>query len=229
MLALTPCLLVSPASAANFLAPGATRFDLVVFDEASQIRVAEAIGAMGRGSAAVIVGDSRQMPPTTIMQASHEVNEDPADTPVPEDMDSILSEAVESGVPQCWLSWHYRSQDETLIAFSNRYYYDNKLSSLPSPWHDGTAGIHWRRVDGRFDRAGTRTNEVEAREIVDTSSETADPRTRDDSIGVVVQHPAAGPDPEPAGERRPMITGGCPTWRSRFVKNLENVQGDERT
>ena len=233
VLALTPCLLVSPASAANFLAPGATRFDLVVFDEASQIRVAEAIGAMGRGSAAVIVGDSRQMPPTTIMQASHEVNEDPADTPVPEDMDSILSEAVESGVPQCWLSWHYRSQDETLIAFSNRYYYDNKLSSLPSPGHDGTAGIHWRRVDGRFDRAGTRTNEVEAREIVDDIlRRLRDPRTRDDSIGVVTfniqQRDLILNLLEESGD--PMITERLSADLAEpiFVKNLENVQGDER-
>ncbi|HEY0700752.1 MAG TPA: AAA domain-containing protein, partial [Micromonospora sp.] len=124
VLALTPCVLVSPASAATFLAPDATRFDLVVFDEASQIRVAEAVGAMGRGRSAVIVGDSRQMPPTAIMQVSQDGEEAPYDDedlggPVPEDLESILSEAVESGLPQQWLSWHYRSRDESLIAFSN--------------------------------------------------------------------------------------------------------------
>jgi hypothetical protein len=134
VLALTPCVLVSPASAATFLAPDAARFDLVVFDEASQIRVAEAIGAMGRGNAAVIVGDSKQMPPTTVMQAAHGTDDGSGVSDevaiVPEDLDSILSESVESLLPRHGLTWHYRSQDESLIVFSNRHYYDNELSSL---------------------------------------------------------------------------------------------------
>ncbi len=161
ILALTPCVLVSPASAAFFLAPGAATFDLVVFDEASQIRVAEAIGAMGRGRATVIVGDSKQMPPSSIMQGSHEGDYDAAPVldvdgepvVVPEDLDSILSEAVESGIPQRWLSWHYRSRDEALIAFSNRFYYDGKLSSLPAPATGGTAG-HRLAATGRPVRPG---------------------------------------------------------------------------
>ncbi|HKD98448.1 MAG TPA: DUF4011 domain-containing protein, partial [Micromonosporaceae bacterium] len=188
ILSLTPCVLVSPGSAANFLAPDAARFDIVVFDEASQIRVAEAIGAIGRGRSVVVVGDSKQMPPTNIMQASH-YNEDepPDDGPVPEDLDSILSESVESGLPQRWLSWHYRSQDESLIAFSNRYYYENKLSSLPSPGHGGSiAGVSWRRVNGVFDRGASRTNEVEATAVVaEIARRLRDPETADGSIGVV--------------------------------------------
>ncbi|MEU4641055.1 DUF4011 domain-containing protein [Micromonospora sp. NPDC023814] len=234
VLALTPCVLVSPASAANFLAPGSQRFDLVIFDEASQIRVAEAIGAMGRGSAVVVVGDSRQMPPTSIMQASHTVDDvNEGDAPVPEDLESILSEAVESGLPQRWLSWHYRSHDESLIAFSNRYYYDNKLSSLPSPGASSSAGITWRRVNGQYERGGSRTNDVEARAILaDITRRLHDPATAGQSIGVVtfniqqrdlilnlledstdpiIQEHLSGAVPEPI-----------------FVKNLENVQGDER-
>ncbi|HEX6968096.1 MAG TPA: DUF4011 domain-containing protein [Micromonosporaceae bacterium] len=235
ILALTPCVMVSPASAANFLAPGAARFDLVVFDEASQIRVAEAIGAMGRGRSTVIVGDSRQMPPTTMMQASHSGDDDlPVDDgPVPEDLESILSEAVESGLPQHWLSWHYRSRDESLIAFSNRYYYDGKLSSLPSPGSGGSAGISWRRVAGRFDRGGTRTNPVEARAVVDEIvRRLSDPATADQSLGVVTFNV----------QQRDLILNlleesNHPLVRDRlaadaadpiFVKNLENVQGDER-
>jgi hypothetical protein len=234
VLALTPCVLVSPASAATFLAPDAARFDLVIFDEASQIRVAEAIGAMGRGKSVIVVGDSKQMPPTNIMQASHAVDEGGEDEgPVPEDLESILSEAVESGLPQRWLSWHYRSQDESLIAFSNRYYYDNKLSTLPSPGVERAAGVTWRRVDGRFDRGASRTNEVEAKAVVAEitrllhASVTATP-----SIGVVTFNI----------QQRDLILNLLedstdPVIRAQlseaaaepiFVKNLENVQGDER-
>ncbi|MEU8209408.1 DUF4011 domain-containing protein [Micromonospora sp. NPDC049044] len=234
VLALTPCVLVSPASAANFLAPGSQRFDLVIFDEASQIRVAEAIGAMGRGSAVVVVGDSRQMPPSSIMQANHTVDEvDDGNGPVPEDLESILSEAVESGLPQRWLSWHYRSHDESLIAFSNRYYYDNKLSSLPSPGAASSAGVSWRRVDGQYDRGGSRTNEVEARAILaEITRRLHEPATANHSIGVVTFNI----------QQRDLILNLLeestdPIIREQlsgavaepiFVKNLENVQGDER-
>ncbi|MFI7492722.1 DUF4011 domain-containing protein [Micromonospora echinaurantiaca] len=234
VLALTPCVLVSPASAANFLAPGSQRFDLVIFDEASQIRVAEAIGAMGRGSAVVVVGDSRQMPPTSIMQASHTPDEvDDGDGPVLEDLESILSEAVESGLPQRWLSWHYRSHDESLIAFSNRYYYDNKLSSLPSPGASSSAGITWRRVDGQYDRGGSRTNEVEARAILaDITRRLHDPATAGQSIGVVTfniqQRDLILNLLEDSTDPliREHLSGAVP--EPIFVKNLENVQGDER-
>ncbi|MEU8082368.1 DUF4011 domain-containing protein [Micromonospora sp. NPDC049101] len=234
VLALTPCVLVSPASAANFLAPGSQRFDLVIFDEASQIRVAEAIGAMGRGSAVVVVGDSRQMPPSSIMQASHAVDEvDEGDGPVLEDLESILSETVESGLPQRWLSWHYRSHDETLIAFSNRYYYDNKLSSLPSPGAASSAGVTWRRVDGQYDRGGSRTNEVEARAILaDITRRLHDPATATQSVGVVTfniqQRDLILNLLEESTDPiiREHLSGAVP--EPIFVKNLENVQGDER-
>ncbi|RKN47727.1 DUF4011 domain-containing protein [Micromonospora endolithica] len=234
VLALTPCVLVSPASAANFLAPGSRRFDLVIFDEASQIRVAEAVGAMGRGSAVVVVGDSRQMPPSSIMQASHATDDVPDDTgPVPEDLESILGEAVESGLPQRWLSWHYRSHDESLIAFSNRYYYDSKLSSLPSPGAGDTAGITWHRVDGQYDRGGARTNEVEARAILaDITRRLHDPATAGQSIGVVTFNiqqrdlilNLLEDDADPI--LREHLSGAVA--EPVFVKNLENVQGDER-
>ncbi|GAA1614333.1 DUF4011 domain-containing protein [Actinoplanes couchii] len=234
ILTLTPCVLVSPASAATFLAPDAARFDIVIFDEASQIRVPEAIGAMGRGRSAVIVGDSRQMPPTSIMQASGGDDEHTAeDEPIPEDLDSILSEAVESGLPQRWLTWHYRSHDESLIAFSNRYYYDNKLSSMPSPGVAETAGVQWRRVNGRYDRGASRTNDVEAREIVmEISRRLRAPTTRASSIGVVTFNlPQRDLILNMLEETTdPLIRDRMSDGRPEpiFVKNLENVQGDER-
>ncbi|GAA1799530.1 DUF4011 domain-containing protein [Planosporangium flavigriseum] len=232
VLALTPCVLVSPASAANFLAPDAARFDLVVFDEASQIRVAEAIGAMGRGKAVVVVGDSRQMPPSAVMQAS--AGEETAGDSCPvEDLESILNEAVESGLPQRWLTWHYRSRDESLIAFSNRYYYDGRLSSLPSPGASGTAGIGWRRVDGHFDRGASRTNEVEARAVVEEiAARLRDPATAGDSIGVVTfniqQRDLILNLLEESSDRLIQKKMSPAEAEPIFVKNLENVQGDER-
>lgn len=241
--ALTPCLLTSPVSVANLLEPGGLTFDLVVFDEASQIRVAQAIGAMGRARSVVVVGDSKQMPPTSVMQALNTedgtaVPDDPDDpdaTAVPDDLDSILTECVESGLPREWLIWHYRSTDESLIAFSNAYYYDSKLASLPSPGSDGTTGIFWRRVDGRFDRGtrASRTNPVEANAVVEEISRLlTDPRTASHSIGVVTfniqQRDLLLNMLEDGQDERILQAFARADGEPLFVKNLENVQGDER-
>src|SRR5918994_938959 len=172
-----PCVLVSPDSVARFFPAAARQFDLVVFDEASQIRVADAVGALGRATAAVVVGDSKQMPPTSFAEPSS-VSDDAADlaeTAV-EDEESILSECVQARVPRQWLSWHYRRQGASLIAFSNAQYYGNRLSSFPAPTHgrpssepDGR-GVSLVRVPGTFHRSGAgrllRTNPIEAKAIV---------------------------------------------------------------
>src|SRR3954447_24191759 len=172
-----PCVLVSPDSVARFFPAVSGLFDLVVFDEASQIRVADAVGALGRARAAVVVGDSKQMPPTSFAEPSSVSDDagDLAETAV-EDEESILSECVQARVPRQWLSWHYRSQDESLIAFSNAQYYGNRLSSFPAPTHgrpssepDGR-GVSLVRVPGTFHRSGAgrllRTNPIEAKAIV---------------------------------------------------------------
>jgi hypothetical protein len=239
ILAATPCFFVSPASLAQYVPPGAVTFDLVVFDEASQVTVAQAIGALGRGRSAVIVGDSQQMPPTSVGKAKHGESDvdddDEADTV--EDLESILSEAVESGLPRVWLSWHYRSQDESLIAFSNAHYYEDRLASLPAPGGDATSGLELRRVQGHFNREDSRrehrTNRVEAEAIVAEIREIlADPRRSDQSIGVVTFN----------SQQRDLVLNlledcGDPLVERQlredaregiFVKNLENVQGDER-
>lgn len=230
---LTPCFLMSPASVANFLEPGSMTFDILVFDEASQIRVAQAIGAMGRARSVVVVGDSKQMPPTSVMEAAHA---DESDNPVvPEDLDSILAECVESGLPRESLTWHYRSTDESLISFSNSHYYDNKLASLPSPGGDSDTGISWRRVDGRFDRGAkaTRTNLIEAQAIVTEISRLLwAPRTQHRSIGVVTfnvqQRDHLLNLVEESTDERVQASLNREDGEALFVKNLENVQGDER-
>lgn len=243
ILAVAPCFFVSPASLATFVPPDSVRFDIVVFDEASQVTVDQAMGALGRGRSAVIVGDSKQMPPTRIGKTtggSGDGVDDADDDGDPmagiDDLESILSEAVESGLPQVWLSWHYRSQDESLISFSNDHYYEGKLSSLPSPGHVPGAGVRVRRVDGQFIRdkkdGPLRTNPVEAEAIVESIVRRVnDPLTGDESIGVVTfnmqQRNLIMDLLEQCGDglvQKRLVPGSD----GIFVKNLENVQGDER-
>ncbi|WP_205408227.1 DUF4011 domain-containing protein [Actinomyces mediterranea] len=236
---LTPCVLVSPDSVARFFPPERQDFDLVVFDEASQITVASAIGAMGRGRAIVVCGDSKQMPPTSFAELTRDDEDD--DRPV--DEESILSECVAAHVPRKWLMWHYRSQDESLIAFSNTRYYQGKLFSFPSPI-SGTVnhapegfGVSMRRVNGHFlrsiprgeSRRLFRTNPVEAQAIVDEIRHRFDRRPAP-SLGVVtfniqqrdlIEHKLRELDD-------PNITASLESDDGIFVKNLENVQGDER-
>ncbi|HEY4627081.1 MAG TPA: AAA domain-containing protein, partial [Blastococcus sp.] len=248
--AVMPCVLVSPDSVARFFPAAAGLFDLVVFDEASQIRVADAIGALGRARAAVVVGDSKQMPPTSFLEptASSEDSVEFLDIAV-EDEESILSECVQARVPRQWLSWHYRSQDESLIAFSNAQYYENRLSSFPAPTHgrassepDGR-GVSLVRVPGTFHRSGAgrllRTNPIEAKAIV------AEIRRRFDavpkygegsdvvpSIGVVTFNAQQRSYIETllrdADDDRLAAALDRADGEGLFVKNLENVQGDER-
>ncbi|EMR00488.1 DUF4011 domain-containing protein [Paeniglutamicibacter gangotriensis] len=235
-----PCVLVSPDSAARFFPPRAGEFDIVVFDEASQIRVADAIGTLGRAKSAVIVGDSKQMPPSSFAEVSVDPGDDSDAELLVADEESILSEAVMARVDRRWLSWHYRSQDESLIAFSNKHYYDGKLSSFPSPRNGSAAregyGISLIRVHGTFHRTGTagvlRTNPVEAGQIVEEIKKRFDasPATFP-SIGVVTFN----------APQRDLIEGLLRDHEDErlgaaletdleglFVKNLDNVQGDER-
>ena len=235
----TPCFFVSPTSLAQFVPPGTVTFDVVVFDEASQVTVPQAVGALGRGRSGVIVGDSQQMPPTAVGKATAGDGDDVLDDEevVPEDLDSLLSEAVESGIPRQWLSWHYRSQDESLIAFSNEKYYEGRLASLPTPGGDESLGVEWRRVQGHFNRENTkqrqRTNLVEAEAIVgEVRRRLANAHTANESIGIVTFNTQQQTlvrdlleecrDPLVAEQLREDKEDGL------FVKNLENVQGDER-
>ena len=234
---IVPVFLMSPGSVAHFLDASSIDFDLVVFDEASQIRVPQAIGAMGRGKAVIVVGDSKQMPPTRIMQVDATADDNSpsgaGEELVVEDLESILSEAVESGLPQLWLSWHYRSQDESLIAFSNSTYYDNKLVSLPSPRTNDGSGLSLRRVDGEFARGAARTNEVEALAIVaEIADRLRDPATKHESIGVVCfniqQRDLILDKLEDSTDLLVQRALTAEPGLDLFVKNLENVQGDER-
>ncbi|MHC5040220.1 MAG: DUF4011 domain-containing protein, partial [Planctomycetota bacterium] len=182
---LKPCLLMSPMSVAQFLEPGHSPFDLVVFDEASQIPVWDAVGAIARGSQAVIVGDPKQLPPTSFFQRG-DVEEEVEDEEIVEDLESILDDCIASGIPWIHLDWHYRSRHESLIAFSNAHYYENRLFTFPSPRKDGL-GVSWHPVpDGVYDKGRSRTNRKEADAIArEILRRLRDPFLSKFSIGVV--------------------------------------------
>lgn len=234
--AIMPCTLMSPDSVARFFPAKPGLFDIVVFDEASQVRVADAVGAMGRSRSVVVVGDSKQMPPTSFAEVGAADDDEDVAPDAVVDEESILTECVQSQVPRQWLSWHYRSQDEALIAFSNQNYYEGRLASFPAPQASGSGhGVSLVRVDGVFERSGKgktlRTNRVEAERIV------ADIRQRfalspavAPSLGVVTfnaqQRDLIENLLRDAGDDR--LVAALDEPDGLFVKNLENVQGDER-
>ena len=123
-----PCMLMSPLSVAQFIDTDADKFDLIVFDEASQMPTYEAVGAIARGKNVIIVGDPKQMPPTSFFSVNT-IDEDNIEM---EDLESILDDCLALSIPSKYLLWHYRSKHESLIAFSNSEYYDNKLMTFPS-------------------------------------------------------------------------------------------------
>ncbi len=233
---LKSCFLMSPLSVAQYL-PAGTRFDLVVFDEASQIGTHDAIGAVARGDQVVVVGDSRQLPPTAFFQRATEDEEALPDENDVTELESVLEEAQAKGLPQQMLGWHYRSRHDALIAFSNRHYYEDRLFVFPAARQEvEDLGVKWHPVpEGVFLSGGDRTNPIEAQRLVAHLVEqlrTTAPGTR--SFGVVtfslpqrvliedLLDEARGKHPDIEPHFAP--EAGEPV----FVKNLENVQGDER-
>lgn len=160
---LAPCVLMSPLSIAQYLPPDQALFDVVIFDEASQITTWDAVGAIARARQTIIVGDPKQLPPTNFFGT----NEDDEDVVEHErDLESILDEAKASGIPVRDLRWHYRSRNESLIAFSNHHYYQNRLITFPSPAVEDRA-VQLRKVRGIYDRGKSRTNRIEAQAVAD--------------------------------------------------------------
>lgn len=246
-----PCVMASPDSVSRFLDASLEPFDMVIFDEASQIRVANSIGALGRGKAAIIVGDSQQMPPTSIAMSSVSSGDEDGDESeeMSYDMESILSQCEVSRVPDVMLTWHYRSEDESLIVFSNRKYYKGKLSSFPSPYSSRlTEGLKFEPIDGTFLRKSSeakgtslRTNPQEASAILEEiTARVSSPDTNSESIGVVtfnlqqqrliekLLQDSPSKHVQAALEGFRYVSGEKEEVEPIFVKNLETVQGSER-
>ncbi|MEI6572569.1 MAG: DUF3320 domain-containing protein [Alphaproteobacteria bacterium] len=226
---LAPCMMMSPLSIAQYLPTNSKIFDVVIVDEASQIPVWDAIGALARGKQVIVVGDPEQLPPTSV----GERGADDADQDNISDLPSILDECLGANLPHLELTWHYRSKHESLIAFSNAKYYRGRLVTFPSPNTKDTAVSFIHVPDGIYERGSGRVNRKEADKLV--SHLVHHLKTSPLSIGVVTFNSeqqrlienlldqARMSDPtlemffDPLRTREPVI-----------VKNLENVQGDER-
>lgn len=226
---LCPCMLMSPISAAQYLKAENDLFDIVVFDEASQLPTCKAVGVLARGKNAVIVGDPNQMPPTSFF-AGNSVDEDNLDI---EDLDSILDDCLALGMPSAHLHWHYRSRHESLIAFCNREFYENSMLTFPSV-NDRQRRVSMVKVEGFFDRGKSRVNEGEAQAIVaQIKKRYADPEQKKQTIGVVTFNVSQQTLIEDLLQEEYQKDLNFDKWANMgeeplFVKNLENVQGDER-
>ena len=226
---LCPCMLMSPISVAQFIDLKQPKFDLVIFDEASQMPTSEAIGAIGRGRALIVVGDNRQMPPTSFF-AAQQVDDEDAEF---DDLDSILDDCHALSVPSHYLAFHYRSRHESLIAFSNTEFYDGRLFTFPSA-DDRVSKVSLIKVEGTYDKGGRRSNRAEAEAVVaEVVRRLSDDKLSQRSLGVVAfsmaqQNLIEDVLMEAIGGNKELEHRAFDAEEPIFIKNLENVQGDER-
>lgn len=235
--ALKPVMMMSPLSVAQFLPPGVLSFDLLVMDEASQIQPVDALGAIARCKQVVVVGDPKQLPPTAFFAkvTGGDANADDDGAGVA-DIESILGLFTARGLPTRMLRWHYRSRHQSLIAVSNKQFYENKLFIVPSPYTaEAGMGLAFRHVEnGIFETGTTRTNPIEAKRVAAAI------------IDHAINHPelSLGVAAFSAAQRRviqdqlELLRRLLPIAQEAFfqahpsepffIKNLENVQGDER-
>jgi len=232
--ALLPCFMMSPLTVSQFL-PTEMRFDAVVFDEASQVRPCDAANCIYRGAQLIVAGDQKQLPPTSFFDKIAIDGDDEWDENDLEDFESVLDICKGTGgFPSLPLRWHYRSQHEDLITFSNYSFYEGRLLTFPSAQEaSADLGVELFRVDGIYRRAGARDNPVEAAAVVDRVRFHLKYRAGH-TLGVVAfseaQASAIEAELERQQERHAELRGLVTEDRLRgfFIKNLENVQGDER-
>lgn len=241
---LCPCWMMTPLAVAQFLPAGQINFDLVIMDEASQLNPEDAWGAIARGSQLVVVGDPKQMPPSDFFSSTLEEDEssDSDDDINGAKAESIL-DAATIALPLAWLEWHYRSRHESLIAPANLFSYGNKLILFPSPHRNNAEqGIGYHFVPKAVVTTGKVTNPVEAAAVVSKLRTVALEQARKPvgqrrSIGVVAMNlPQAECIQDLLAQQRsndPELDQACAKLEADeseplFIKNLENIQGDER-
>lgn len=226
---LCPCFLMSPMSAATYLSVDIAPFDIVIFDEASQIPTAEAIGPISRGKSLIVCGDTNQLPPTSFFKKDNTENMDFTQTSLP----SILEECKTIMLPEQELRWHYRSRSESLIAFSNHEFYYDSLYTFPSV-DDQKSAVSYIYVDSSYDRSRSKTNLEEAKAIVaEVIKRKRSNATKKQSIGIVAFSQAQKDLIEDLLDDAFSNNEAAKLYDDSldepiFVKNLENVQGDER-
>ncbi len=239
-----PVLLMSPISVAQFLPPGRLDFDLLVIDEASQVRPEDALGAIARARQIVVVGDRRQLPPTSffdrVIGDEEETEPDEEESTLPPrpskvtELESILTLCEARGLDGRMLKWHYRSRHPSLIAVSNQEFYRGELVLFPAPGAaEGEDGLLLRPVRGAYDRGGRRINTIEAEAVARAVAEHAR-RWPARSLGVVTFSTAQRDEVTLALDRLrlgdPVLSDFMREGRPEalFVKSIETVQGDER-
>ncbi len=218
---LVPCWLASPETVSAIF-PLQTNgegafFDLIIFDEASQCFAEQGIPALFRGKQIVIAGDSKQLQPNDLYRVRFE--NDTEDLPELE-VDSLLDLACQY-LPQTQLKGHYRSRSLDLIDFSNRYFYKNTLSLLPD-FEDinlQKPAIQYLKVDGVWEN---NTNPIEAESVISLVDKLTE-EFPEKSIGIVTFNAKQQGLIQDLLEVKTRIFKHSP-----FVKNIENVQGDER-
>lgn len=227
IMAMTPCLMMGPTTVAQFLEKDIELFDVVIMDEASQLEVSDAMGAIARGKQIIIVGDPKQLPPTSFF--SKTIGTDDEDEGFSTDGQSIL-DVAQGVLPSRYLTWHYRSEHESLISFSNEQFYEEKLTIFPSTHsiHRGF-GVHYHYVsDGLFQQ---NTNVAEAEDIVDLAQMLLEEEGHRNSIGIVAMNRKQADLIDQLWQERlesfPDLQA-INTPEPIFIRNLENVQGDER-
>ena len=239
---LKPCLMMSPLSVAQFLPADRYRFDVVIFDEASQVRPHDAIGAILRGRQLVVAGDAKQLPPTSFFDRADDLEDEEHDEDL-RALESILDGLRAKNMPRRSLLWHYRSRHEDLIAYSNQHFYENRLITFPAPSAESVPGMGVRLeyvADGRYEqetdrvlRTAQRVNRVEAQRIAKLVMEHARNRSNE-SLGVVTLGSTQRDVVEDEIRQARMLDQSredffAPDKRDPFfVKALEQVQGDER-
>jgi hypothetical protein len=231
-LAIKPCFMMSPLAVSQYL-PSDMRFDVVIFDEASQVTPGDAVNCVYRGKALITAGDDKQLPPTSFFDRMTD-DEAELDTDV-KDFQSILELSKASGAfRNLGLRWHYRSRHEALIAFSNQKFYEGKLVTYPGSHSEGPdVGVEMVHVPGVYRRGTSRDNPIEAEHVARRVVHHFDTRP-DTSLGVVTFSVAQADAIQTALDRvmddRPDLAGHLDGDRLHgfFIKSLESVQGDER-
>jgi len=234
ILRIKPCVMMSPISVAQFLPAGQCPFDVVIFDEASQVRPPDALGAILRAKQMVVLGDSQQLPPTDFFERVLMAPDDGDGIPL-SDMESLLKLCSVAKIPEKSLLWHYRSRHESLIAVSNREFYGNHLKVYPSAAaRDDRLGLHFENVkDGVYDKGHSRTNLREAQVVAEQCIQHYR-EFPELSLGVgtfnLEQCSAIWDAIDALRLKNPDLESFFSRDRkeSFFVKNLETIQGDER-
>jgi superfamily I DNA and/or RNA helicase len=238
---LKPCWLMSPLAVSEYIDPGAVQFDVVIFDEASQIRTQDAVPSIMRAKQVIIVGDSQQLPPTSFFQSIISDDDDEEEyQDIEKDKDayeSVLDESLKF-MKLLNLEFHYRSQDESLIAFSNHNFYNSQLISFPNPVKDNTRGIQFHYLEGGiYERGGKKRQNIPEAEKVAQLALSHIQNNMHQSLGIIAfskdQAKAIQEQINRLSTQEPSIQGLYQEFFNEdldkfFLRSLEDIQGDER-